>query len=460
MGRKEPVTIRIDEDKKKKLENLANQNQEGLSAYTRSIINSHLLSEDHDADVRRELRKDIKEIGGQLEMEDSVVTSVINDAWDVIGDATFRDRVRKLVFEETNHVYIIGHGSSQSVAVWLAERLREQGISANADTSGGYLVADTGTGDVGGSLTTDTVIVISRSGETDVVQKAINRLEAKHILGVTKLGSSIAETADDVVPHPQPNEHLGPYATKSLIAAIVTLQVTLFDENPTMEDIERRFDAVKRLLKNEFGGDDSVTGLSQQSGFVQLAAELDAQDHLAADPIVPSMGWQAGVGTEIAQKLTELLFVHGDACDLAAVRDGVLNSVISGQGYFLTILPDAENEAYDIYDKLLFDHPEAIDTLLTDASQVGGSPIACLSFDADAKIERKIRNRSAYGDAAVVELSIPMSTYVNDPFTRELLGFVGGLLFTFALLCRRWPQDDQFKTHVIEDVYDTTTIPK
>ncbi|OAQ54192.1 glucosamine--fructose-6-phosphate aminotransferase [Natrinema mahii] len=452
------VQTRVESDLQNRIEEKADQRGETVSEFVRGILENAIEADDDTTPgLKSRLRRDLDEIGA-TDDERGVADAIREDTWDQLSRPAFRSEVRNAMLETAGVVYVAGQGSSRSVGHWLIGRLQNHGRQAIVNAAEPLLSAPIESDDV--------VVLVSQSGETDacldLAEYAADR--GATVVGVTAPESSIADTSDLSVPLPSVTEHVSQYATKSLIAQVTTLQTVLFDEDPSLEQIEARLDALTAFVRDQF--DDGE--LRDASQFKRAAAVLEEYNETALDPIVASAGTGHRYGIEAAQKFTEFLYTNPTHEHIGSVRDGALNLLFDESAYLFTILPPRdERTPTDPCAEHLFVGENAIINELLFKTNAGGSltpRLVAIALDetdddeTDSTIEQ-IGHQSMYGEDGVILLS--PETYVDgavstDDLSRSTIDlFVYGsvFLFTYALLNQRWDTDRQLRRTIIKQTY-------
>lgn len=479
------VSARIDENIYERIRERAAENDESVTAILRNLLELEFGDEDVPVSIVGEFCADIRsawatEADPNLEIErlgalgvespvegeahrvpreGSVLRQFATETRQYVTETAYEQRIREAVLTDTGTVYVAGHGSSLSTAHWLVSRLRREGVPARA--AGAVPTA------AEPIRPTDVVIGISRSGRTDTLLELFDAVpDGTTRVALTRKGRPLGNRADHIVYAPPITEAVEPYATKSLLGQVLTLQEVVFDDLPALSDLVAWSAALEAFVDAQFApaSDEAGYRIDADSQFGRIVEEMETRGDLASAPLVASAGSGHAYGHELHLKLTE--FTHTNAAweHVSLLRDRLVNTLFREQAYLLSVLPrEEESTARDRWREYLLDGSDSVRDLLGDTTVPGGDVdyrLVVLGFDAgDSALADAIKHASTYGERAYLALDPTASPFAPDaPDLPEafldLATFTAVSLFSHAVLERRWRHDRQLRQTVIERVYD------
>lgn len=402
----------------------------------------------------------------------SVLYRFIKDTYQYVSQSNYKEKIQEVFSPESGNVYIVGHGSSLSVAHWLEYRLSEMGQAAEAvgpvELPPSQIKPD------------DVVVGISQSGQTDTLRDLFDHLPAEITrVAVTQKDTPLSHAADHTVyiPSVGEDENLTEYATKSLLGQVISLQEVVMDSLPEFSELVLWSAALEAYIDDQVSATDGADGggyrINYRSPYGQIVEEMQTQGDLASDPIVTSMGGGHAMGYELHLKLTELLHTNAAHEHVSLLRDRLVNTLFREKSYILSILPPAgEARARDQWSKYLLEGENSLVTLLKN-DMVPGENVAyrlvVMGFDPpDTALPNSIQGTSVYGNRAYIHIDPPIDTYVpthrreNQTYSTDipistafgdLAIFTAMYLFTHAALDNRWQHDRHLRQTVIQRVY-------
>lgn len=486
---KPAVSFRIDEDIHDRIQERARENGETKTEIVRSLLEMEFKDEDVPVNIVGEFHADITstwatdtddglrrsssnaiyspldgETKHRAPLSDSVLRRFDEDIRHFTAgpnnsstDIPVTSELRRVLFEDAETVYVAAHGSSLSIARWLASRLRTKGIKARAAaavrTANRPITAD------------DAVVVVSRSGETDTLLTLADRVpEGTSRIAVTQAGTSLTNVTDYTVYVPEINEHVEEYASRSLLAQVLSVLEFIFDELPDYSTLVRWSVALDAFVSAQFQSDRER--LREESSFAAVARTMENHGDLTADPILTGAGTDYTYGKEFQLKLTEFLHANATREHVSTLRDGLVNVLFREEAYLLTFLPPTwEEGARNEWRSHLLDGEESIRGLLEGTTTPGAAPelrLIVLGFDSpDAALPAAVQRESFYGEHGYIALDGPAfdvlgvsdSSEVPRAFL-DLYAFTAVYTFVYAMLERRWRHDRDLQKTVINRVYD------
>lgn len=480
------VSARVDEDIYERIRERAAETDESVTAILRNLLEFEFGDEDVPVSIVGEFCADIRsawatetdpdldierlgELGVESPVEGeayrvpeegSVLRQFATETRRYVTQTPYVERIREAVFTHTGVVYVAGHGSSLSTAHWLVSRLRREGVPARAagavPTAAEPIRPD------------DVVIGISRSGRTDTLLELFEAVpEGTTRVALTREGRPLGDRADHVVYAPPITEAVGPYASKSFLGQVLTLQEVVFDDLPSYSDLVAWSAALEAFVDAQFvsTGDEVGYRIDADSQFGRIVEEMENRGDLASAPLVASTGSGHPYGHELHLKLTE--FTHTNAAweHVSLLRDRLVNTLFREQAYLLSVLPrESESTARDRWREYLLDGPDSVRDLLGDTTDPGGDVdyrLVVLGFDSgDSPLADAVKHASTYGERAYLALdpdTSPFAPDATDPPEAflDLATFSAVYLFAHAVLERRWRHDRQLRRTMIERVYDS-----
>lgn len=433
------VQTRVDEEVERRLREKAKADDTSLADFVRGVLENVGSIDEPEVTIREQFRTDLRNLVRTDGQE--LVDAIQSDTWETISDPAWRTDVRETL-EDATGVYVVGHGSSHSVARWLAGKLDDRTY---------VTVGTTDRISQSGSIDGSVLVAISRSGETtSIVEQVASLDDGVTTVALTRRGSTLDDLAEYTIPVPAIQESVEEYASRSLVAQVVSLQVALFDDESDLETLGEQLDAVDRFVDAQFEGESLASG----SPFKAAAEALEAEDDIRLAPIVSTVGRFYEWGYEAVLKHAEFLHANASVEDLGSIRDRLLNVLFSDDAYLLTMIPYREDESYRRCAHHLFTSEYAIEDLLK--FNIDPTPLRLFAFtfnddetgDPQNFVERAVEERSLYGERAVV----PLPSH-DDSFVDDLVLFAAIYLLTYAILERRWHQDRHLRRTIIRRCY-------
>lgn len=491
----EPISARVDEDIYGQIKDRARENDESVSDVIRDLLELEFGNEDVPINIVGEYYSDLRSAwgteadpdmepaeimdmgrdspiegeGSRVPKDGSIIRRFATHTQELVTSPNYKATIQDAIFQDSATVRVAGHGSSLSVAHWLVSRLQREGVPATAagaiETTNSPISDD------------DVVIGISRSGRTDVLVELFDQApQGATYIAVTRDESlPLSKAADHTVYVPPIDEEVEEYATKSLLAQVLSLQEVVFDDLPGYSELVLWSAALEEFVDSQF--DDSSSGytIDKSSQFGQITEEMENQGDLALDPLITSTGSGQAYGHELQLKLTE--FSHANAAREHAtmVRDRLVNTLYREKAYLLSILPrDDEGDTKRYWRQYLLEGPDSVRDLLDNTTVPGADvsyKLVAMGYEnPDSQLVETIKQASVYGERAYLSLEPDQSAFLREtnwggdsdepPAATELpeafldlYTFTAIYLFVFAALERRWRHDRQLRKSVIKRVY-------
>lgn len=433
------VSVRFDPEQKELLERLADRRGESVSQIIREAVGRGLPSA--GTDLLGSFAGDLRRITFSSDDHPGVYDVLIEESWGHVANEAFREQVRDPVLRTDGDVWVIGQGSSASVAAWLADRLTDESLSARAVPAGAITNRSVSA--------EDTIVAISHSGETDVLVNVARTHEATTTVSVTQPDTTLASVTDHVIPTPNVPERVSRYAVKTTIAQVALLQVVLLDGAPDKRTLRSRFDVLERVLDREFHRTEGRLRLKPTEQISRTVDALQEAGDLDAAPVFASLSGQRAFGSELSLKFAEFLHRLGDTIHIAAVRDRVLNVLARNRGYLVSVVPAPGSPSPTEWQEAIGAIRERLATQDGDDSV----PLVAIMYSPGG-MTSVVGRHSRYGRRGVIQLNLPRRTRA----IRDLAGFTVVQLVTYGLLARVWNRDPDIRSHVIRSVYDDHTV--
>ena len=445
---KKNAQAKIDPWKYDELEKAAQKEDMTVSEFLRTLINDAIG--DQELNIKDDLIKDIATLSGEWPVSDndfSSARSILNERWDDV----FTDDVVSIWDKVTavGHVYVIGQGTSYSVAKYLAHTLRRRNVNAQAYKAEEFLNK---VNDENGIL-----IAISRSGQTESIVGAAKDASGRGmpVVAQTESDSQLENIATHTIPLPKVSEATKAYTTRASFLQLVILQ-TIFstDDIVSKDDFSRentlnRVNKIEKFIDNHvtFSFDKNETGLSKfrlasSSPFRTMSSELKNSQDLRLNPIFASLGRYQPQTHEFAHKITEFLHIFSDYDTLGHVRDHYVNILFNESGYLVTPVPPKDSDEYERCYDYLFNDRASVKNLLTSTRPKPFRWITITTNKRNGRIEEACANFSRYEDASVIRLES------SDNLTNDLIMFVASFLFTYSILSEAWGSDPEIRQNV------------
>lgn len=436
------VQTRVGDDVYDFLSQRANARGVSMSEYLRELLTDVTdARRGADGTIKQRLLGDIVNIGE----EDGGLMTTIDRDWAAFCNSDGRARLRTLLLNEADRVYLVGQGSSLAAAKWLAARLRDRGVHASATSAQRVPQQLVGENDV--------VVCISRSGRTVNLIRLCKTVEGT-VATVTAVGSDLYENdnVDVQVPLPTLEERLDHYSKQNFVSQLLVLQELLTAEPATVTTIRDRLAVIRSFIQDHTEHDEGGVSLRSDSAFHQTAAKLNHEDDIDLDLIATGTGRYTSHCHEFVQKYPELLYKNAVYEDPGSIRDRLLNLLYTEQALLCSIIPrNAENSSgdYQMMANHLFQNRQSVDNLLKFNPEPKPLRLLCLTFnEASGSYEQVCTSRSLYGDDSVIVLP-----HHDEPFINDLILYVAIYLLVYAILDRKWEQHPRVRQAIIRRVF-------
>ncbi|AWR98236.1 glutamine--fructose-6-phosphate transaminase (isomerizing) [Acidianus sulfidivorans JP7] len=252
-------------------------------------------------------------------------------------------RLASLIVYGAKNVYIIGNGTSLHAGLISSYYFSEIGQNVNVVSAAEfpyYALDNISTGSV--------VIAISQSGETTDVIRSVKMAKQRGavILGITNsVGSRLALESNVYLPITAGPEMAVP-ATKTFTSTIIVLKTLAtytslhFGKND-IKEIEELKNNIKELSKQ----------ISTKLPEIEKQAENIAEKIEKESLYVASSGINYPIALEGALKFKEASMIHAEGLQLGELLHGPI--VLTQKGYPVILIRPAEEQAEDLYNKII-----------------------------------------------------------------------------------------------------------
>lgn len=445
MTQKKNAQAKVEPWKYDELEKAARKQGLDVADVIRTLVDDFVGN--RGAHIKEELMLDIASISdnwAETGTDLASLKSVFDEEWERVYSGEFDDLPERL---SDRDVHVVGQGTSHSIALYLATRLRDRGLSAWAYKADELLAAiDDAEG---------VVIPVSRSGSTESLLGAVKALRESglEVVAHAPTGSELDAVADLTIPVPEVEEATSAYTTRGMLSQVIVLQHVFLRDARSVDDVLASLDPIDTFVdahvEHNLTASLGSFDLKSSSPFRKVSGLLKDRQDLRLNPIFASTGWYAGQGHEYAHKVTEYLHRFTDYDGLDHVRDQYINILYNGKGYLVALLPPRGTAEYDRSMNYLFSDDASIENVLTLNEDPQPFRLIALTMNGrDNRLEQACAAKSTYGEASLIDLQSP------GGLAGDLVMFVGAFLFAYAILSEAWGSDPRLRRDVPRSIDD------
>lgn len=491
MDKDEVVQTRVSKKIKGELKDRAEDKDTTVAEEIRTILGGVFgTDDDTDTAARDNLLHDLATINTTTAEQDSLAT-ILETHWGQLLNV--RTTIRPTIRNTDGTVYIAGQGTSYAIGDWLAARLQERSLDVVTHPAEDVPLSALDTD--------DTLILITRSGDTQSITALADRAQATGATLVavsTKkflpFDTSDAETEELYwleLPDAQDFEQTEVYTTRHAFFTMAVLYAVVLADDPSLDAVQNVFGYVDEVIHNqlaplseleddeaaavkrrmsviELDGDDYY--LNDDSPFVQAVDALDDDNSLAADPILAGLGPFNALGWFGVQSHSEFLLTTAAHIDIGSIQNRLFNVLYHGEAYLVATLPLEETDRYDRALNYLFSGQTSVASLLRYPRESRSFRVLAFTFnDLESRIENELQLVGLYGEDGLIPLPDPEAVIDGlDPeeddelaaFGRDLLLAAAHYFLVYAILERRWEQDHRLREEVTRGPLEMVARPR